>query len=154
MKLQFSLRVMLILTAAVAAFCWQREQPRKVAKRFVQAVESRQFAEADGLFVDPRHRFAKQFMEDSRNQIAVTRSKQTFLEWLLGRCRVLVHLEDYRGLGASISTHMIATSRGLHASAAIESKDGLEYSPAPRTSFRLDEQYTPHIKLDERPDEN
>lgn len=118
---RFSLRTLLIVTAAVAAFGWWREQPRKTAERFVAAIEAGRYGEADELLTDADDpltsikpiTLAAFIRADNRNRITASFQRQSPGEWLRGECLVSVQLDDFRGLGASIQAEAVATAQDL-----------------------------------------
>jgi len=132
MKLRFSLRTMLILTACAALFCWWRDQPRRIANQFVAAVENGQYDVADSFFSDGTHPFMVRVIEgDDRNRIDAKRQVQTPGEWLRGDCLVEVRVEDFRGLGATITLNVTATASGIDRRSEPESIIAIKYAPDP-----------------------
>jgi len=131
-KLRFSLRALLVVVTLAVAFCVWRERPRRMANRFVEAVKAAHYQAADELCAGGVHAFVVRFMErDNRNQITAERQRQTPGEWLKGECRVAVNLEDFSGLGASISRQMTATSWGIERHTAGEFIATIKYAPDP-----------------------
>jgi hypothetical protein len=132
MKLRFSLRAMLVLVTCAALACWWRDQPRRNANEFVEAVENGRYAAADAMFLEGTHPFMVRVMEgDDRNSIAAQRRPQTPGEWLRGECLVEVRVEDFRGLGATITLNVVATSGGIERHGEAESITAIKYAPDP-----------------------
>jgi hypothetical protein len=128
MKLRFSLRTMLILVTLVAALCWWRDRPRRLADHFVEAVEAGRYEAADSLFSDSGQRSIVEFMErDDRNRIHAKRKPQSPSEWLKGQCGVALTLVDFGGLGGDIVVHMQATSHGMGLGSVVEHAKPVQY---------------------------
>jgi hypothetical protein len=84
MKIRFSIRWLLILTAIVAAGCyWWIDRPTIVAERFANALAARNFLAADGLCVDPDRRFV------CRALYIFHRSDAT--PWIMGSSGTMIH---------------------------------------------------------------
>jgi hypothetical protein len=115
MKLRFSLRTLLILMTFAAALCWWRDRPRRLADRFVDAIEAGNFEAANSMIVDRQWEvFAAFLKRDERNRILdAARETQTSREWINGQCRVAVTFLDFEGLGGSITVLMMATNEGI-----------------------------------------
>lgn len=114
MKLRFSLRTMLILVTCVAALCWWRDRPRRLAVQFADAIEAGRYDEADAMVVEPMRREIAAFVtQDDRNRIDAQRERQSPADWLRGRCEVLLQLEDFHGLGNSMTGIAAVTSQGV-----------------------------------------
>ena len=114
MKLRFSLRTMMILVTCAAALCWWRDRPRRLAERFVEAVEAGRYEAADAMSSDPDDESIAQFMKrDDRNRIHAIREAQTPGEWLRGQCRVALRVHDFSGLGGDSVVTTLATTHGM-----------------------------------------
>jgi len=132
MKLRFSLRTMLVLVTCAALLCWWRDRPRRNANAFVEAVENGQYASADAMFLEGTHPFMVRVIEgDDRNRIAAQRQPQSPGEWLRGECLVEVSVEDFRGLGATITLNVVATASGIERRGEAESITAIKYAPDP-----------------------
>jgi hypothetical protein len=114
MRLRFSLRAMLAAVAIAALVCLWRDRPRRMAERFVAAVEAKRYAEADGLTIQADGPIIEPFLKrDDRNRVKAERLPQSAADWLAGRCFVVLHCEDFSGLGASIDENLVASGQGL-----------------------------------------
>jgi len=132
MKLRFSLRAMLILVTFAALLCVWRDRPRRMANRFVEAVANGEYAAADAMFSEGTHRFMVRVMEgDDRNRIAAERQSQTPGAWLRGECLVELSVEDFRGLGATITLNVVARASGIERRGEAESITAIKYAPDP-----------------------
>lgn len=131
-KVHFSLRALLVVVTLAALLCLWRDRPRRVAERFVEAIESKQFATADALLADGEHAFVATFMAgDERNRIAAKRLAPSLGDWLNGRCFVAVKLEDFSGLGATIQLNVTSTACGIVRRMTPESTSAFRYAPDP-----------------------
>ena len=63
-RIQFSLRVLLLAVAGVAIGTWWFMIPTYKANRYVQAINSGEFAVADQMCLDPESRFPGFFFPD------------------------------------------------------------------------------------------
>jgi hypothetical protein len=89
MCLRFSLRTVIILTALVAAFCAWRSRPSVLAQKFVDAVNAADYTTADMLLPEDGRPFA-----DRYEAITATRRRQSFVDWISGRCVIDVATES------------------------------------------------------------
>jgi hypothetical protein len=89
---RFSLRGLLLLTVALAAFCWYRDLPRQYAIRFAALREAGEHKAASQLIVGHEgHSAQKKLHAPARMpDWKVASLKQTPKDWLLGRCCMLV----------------------------------------------------------------
>lgn len=94
MKLRFSLRKLLLLTACLAAFCYWRDRPRQIADRFVAAVDARDRGLTDSLFVSGTQGPWVFEFGGPDGEYAAVRETQSPLEWLKGQCRVVVEIKQ------------------------------------------------------------
>jgi hypothetical protein len=97
MKLRFSLRTLLILMTCAAGLCWRRDRPRRLADRFIDAVESGRVEAADAMFVEDQQGLLARFLQrDERNQLrGAVRVPQTSREWINGQCRIAMTFLDF-----------------------------------------------------------
>src|SRR5947208_2496467 len=61
MRLRYSIRVLLLATAIVAAGCYWLMLPTIMAKRFIRAVDTADYALADNCFRDVKDRICKSY---------------------------------------------------------------------------------------------
>lgn len=115
MKLRFSLRTLLIFMTCAAALCWWRDRPRRMADRFVEAIESGRLEAADAMFVRDQQGLLARFLQrDERNQLrGAWRVPQTSREWIYGQCRIAMKFLDFEGLGGYVVVMMRATNEGI-----------------------------------------
>jgi hypothetical protein len=102
---RFSLRGLLILTASLAAFCYWRDRPRQVAKRFVAAVEAGDYKLAEAMLDEKASigstvfdlRPPPRLLRDASTKPlkwTVVENGQTFGDWLTGRYHVSLDAVD------------------------------------------------------------
>jgi hypothetical protein len=128
MRPRFSLRSLLVVFTLAIVFCVWRDQPRKVANRFVAAVDAQRYAAADALLTNRDEQLVAQFVaRDDRNQIGAERLPQSLTEWLSGKCHVAVSLKDFQGLGGDIVIHMQADARGMSLGPVAVPARGVQY---------------------------
>jgi hypothetical protein len=109
MKLpRFSLRGLLLLTACLAIFCYWRDRPRQVAKRFAAAVEAGDFQAAEAMFTIKDDHFPK--LPPASPHWKALPIKSTWQDWLAGRCVVRVSNSLQRN---SIACYMHVTATGI-----------------------------------------
>ncbi|MCC6491738.1 MAG: hypothetical protein IT424_01815 [Pirellulales bacterium] len=83
------------------------------------------------MFHESDQQFIVDFMENYRNEINAIVQVQSLRDWLLGECCVAVEMKDFRGLGAWIEMHAVATSRGMQHGNAARSVGMIRYAPDP-----------------------
>lgn len=128
MKLRFSLRTMLIVTAVLAGFVFWRTRPATIARQFLYAVESERFADADALCVRPEDRFFEGWRTRGRwTAITVSFEKQSAVDWLLGRRRGSFRANARNFLSeVNQNGNLVATASGVRKYQCRESRaDGL-----------------------------
>lgn len=87
MKLRFSLRALLVLVGALAAFGYLRSRPAAIARQFELAVSAQEYSEADSLINDSRDRFLQDLKKNGCVfEVTVRFEPQTAANWLRGRC--------------------------------------------------------------------
>lgn len=94
MKLRFSLRTLLIIVCLLGLLCWRHDRPRRVAKRFHEAIIEGRYEVADGMISEPKHRALNRFMRTGRNTCESKGLTQTPSQWLRGECGVFLEVKD------------------------------------------------------------
>jgi hypothetical protein len=122
MRVRFSLRTLLIAFPIFAVACCWLALPSLRARQFVSAIESKNYARADGMFIDRKDRFIVALMEDRpvRDLHASWRTP-TFRERICGMCDATVtdyglRGTDEKGFDISIDGYMytiVATPWGV-----------------------------------------
>jgi hypothetical protein len=118
MKLRFSVRRLLLLTACVAVICWWLDRPRQLANAFAAAVEAGDYELARSM-IDPDHakfiRLPSEQVVERPNQPPHTwglwQPEPSLLDWFRGRRRIIV-----AGLAGpeGCSNPFTVTARGVH----------------------------------------
>jgi hypothetical protein len=124
MRPRFSLRWLLLLTAAIAVACYGWiTRPTIVANRFTKSLESRNFGAADRLCVDPNRHFVRRalyifYQVDASTWISGNRGAQSIP--LLVETQVLPRSWDdlWRGQRRLEMTIRDEPASGVHASDA------------------------------------
>jgi hypothetical protein len=108
MKLRFSLRVLLLFTAAVAALGYWRHRPRVLAEHFADALAAGDYRQANSLLLNPQDALAGD--GDLEAEFWARPLPQTFEEWFAGKCRV-----EFIGKGTAFGRDgtATATARGI-----------------------------------------
>jgi len=130
--LRFSLARLFLLMTLVCCFIFWRSKPSMLADKFVQAVESSQYSDADLLFNTPKDTFLGEWT--ARHQptsVKVAFEKQSIVEWLSGKRRGRFRLSSV-GFWSERSLYgeLIATAAGIHKFQCCESHiEGLGTAP-------------------------
>jgi hypothetical protein len=94
MRLRFSLFALFLLTTLVAIVCYWFALPTINARKFVTAIEAKNFDSADRMFIQPQHQFIAKLMKDRPVQyMQASWRAQTLKELFLRTCEVT--LTDY-----------------------------------------------------------
>jgi hypothetical protein len=112
---RFSLRALLLLTLAVAAFCYWRDRPRQMAKRFVAVMEAGDYITAEAMMG------RKGGARAINTKWHVTLGEQSIVDWLRGRYPITA--EATFGLNFYGSSPLEATATGIMYRGAWESTD-------------------------------
>jgi hypothetical protein len=93
MRPRFTLRALFVLTTIVALGCWWLVLPSLSAQRFVRAINSADYQQADACFQKGADRFLEKW-NDEHWQFAASAELEswTFREVLRGQRRVQLHL--------------------------------------------------------------
>jgi hypothetical protein len=109
MKPRFTIRVLLILTACLAAFCYWRDRPRQIANQFVAAIESGDYKLAESMF--KTHYSALTTMPPPRPPYWVADPLgQGPSDWFAGRYPLRVY---GWAIDVSVACYMNATATGI-----------------------------------------
>ena len=110
MKLRFSLRGLLLMTACLAVFLYWRDRPRQIANRFVAAIEAGDYALANSLFVAGYDDTKKLVEGDSDAEFWAERLQQSGFDWLRGECRATF---VGKGTAFGVDGVAVATAGGI-----------------------------------------
>jgi hypothetical protein len=104
---RFSLRTLLILTACLAALCYWRDRPRRLARQFANAINARDFTAANQLFSDPLQQLPDKMGPRIWRGVCVPQSAS---DWIRGECflNMVLPLD-----GQKISVPLVAESNGV-----------------------------------------
>ena len=112
MRLRFSIRALFVLTTIVALGCWWLVIPSLSAQRFVQAINSADYQQADACFRKSDDRFIAKW-NDEHWQFAASAELEpwTFREILCGQRRVQLHLSYGGPSPLRIRTYTVTATR-------------------------------------------
>lgn len=107
---RFSLRTLLILTACLAACCYWRDRPRRVANQLEALIDAREYVAVRSMYTPAWHPMKVGF--GPAGEWRVVHRPQTAMDWLAGRYYVSVNSKVSRS-GFSTAWPMLVTSDGI-----------------------------------------
>jgi hypothetical protein len=139
MKLRFSLRALMILMTCAAVLCWWRDRPRRMANRFIDAIDSGRLEAADAMFVNDQQGLLVRFLQrDERNQVrGAVRVPQTSWEWINGQCRIAMTFLDFEHLGGHVVVMMMATNEGIREWNVVQPAAPVQYDIGTEVSHEI-----------------
>jgi hypothetical protein len=103
---RFSLRGLLLLTACLAAFCYWRDRPRRIANQFAELIQAENFEAAEKMYTPPGQPRRVGF--GPAGDWRVVRKPQSARDWLAGRYYVTVTSKVF-SRGHSFAWPMLVT---------------------------------------------
>jgi hypothetical protein len=104
-----------VLVTLIGLFTYWQTRPAQLADRFVAAIQSGRYAEADSMFLRPQqHQLAAWMKTSYRIDVTARREPASLLDWIKGVSRVTLVVEDRSGWDHTINGATIeVTRRGL-----------------------------------------